>query len=97
MKFNLEYSLNNQSLPKFEEYELKNINGIEQVVPKINNTEYLNYSVIRFDEYEENDKPLIDFINLGKLSLENEEDTDKLLIYEFLVLIHDLPVNRYIG
>ena len=100
MKFNLEYGFNNQSLPKFEEYELKNINGIKYVVPKLNNNSYLKYSVIRFDEYEENDKPLIDFINLGKLSLENEEDTDKLLLdyvneYGLLGLIHDLPVNRY--
>ena len=100
MKFNLEYGFNNQSLPKFEEYELKVINGIKYVVPKLNNNSYLKYSVIRFDEYEENDKPLIDFINLGKLSLENKEDTDKLLLdyvneYGLLGLIHDLPVNRY--
>ena len=73
MKFNLEYGFNNQSLPKFEEYELKVINGIKYAVPKFNNNSYLKYSVIRFDEYEENDKPLIDFINLGKLSLENEK------------------------
>lgn len=100
MKFNLEYGFNNQSLPKFEEYELKVINGIKYVVPKLNNNSYLKYSVIRFDEYEENDKPLIDFINLGKLSLENEEDTEQLLLdyvneYGLLGLIHDLPVNRY--
>ena len=100
MKFNLEYGFNNQSLPKFEKYELKVINGIKYVVPKLNNTKYLNYSVMRFDEYEENDKPLIDFINLGKLSLENEKDTDQLLLdyvneYGLLGLIHDLPVNRY--
>ena len=100
MKFNLEYGFNNQSLPKFEEYEFKNINGIKYVVPKLNNTEYLNYSVIRFDDYEENDKPLIDFINLGKLSLENKENTNQLLldyvnVYGLLGLIHDLPVNRY--
>lgn len=100
MKFNLEYGFNNQSLPKFEKYELKVINDIKYVAPKLNNTEYLNYSVIRFDEYEENDKPLIDFINLGKLSLENKEDTNQLLLdyvneYGLLGLIHDLPVNRY--
>jgi hypothetical protein len=100
MKFNLEYGFNNESLTKFEEYELKFINVIKYIVPKLNNTKYLNYSVIRFDEYEENDKPLIDFINLGKLSLENEEDTDKLLLdyvneYGLLGLIHDLPINRY--
>lgn len=100
IKFNLEYGFNNESLPKFEEYELKVINGIKYIVPKLNNTKYLNYSVIRFGEYEENDKPLIDFINLGKRSLENEEDTDKLLLayvneYGLLGLIHDLPVNRY--
>ena len=100
MKFNLEYGFNNQSLPKFEEYEIKVINGIKYVVPKLDNTRYTNYAVITFDDYEENDKPLIDFINLGKLSLENEKDTDKLLIeyinkYGLLGLIHDLPVNRY--
>ena len=38
MKFNLEYGFNNQSLPKFEEYELKVINGIKYVVPIIENT-----------------------------------------------------------
>ena len=100
MKFNLEYGFNNQSLPKFEEYEIKVINGIKYVVPKLDNIRYTNYAVITFDDYEENDKPLIDFINLGKLSLENEKDTDKLLIeyinkYGLLGLIHDLPVNRY--
>ena len=31
MKFNLEYGFNNQSLPKFEEYELKNIDGINML------------------------------------------------------------------
>ena len=100
MKFELEYGFNNQSLPKFKEYELKVINNIKYVVPKVANTKYSNYSVISFDEYKENDKPLIDFINLGKLSLENKEKTDKLLLdyvnqYGLLGLIHDLSVNRY--
>ena len=100
MKFNLEYGFNNQSLPKFEEYEIKVINGIKYVVPKLDNIRYTNYAVITFNDYEENNKPLIDFINLGKLSLENEKDTEKLLIeyvnkYGLLGLIHDLPVNRY--
>ena len=31
MKFDLEYGFNNQSLPKFEEYELKNIDGINML------------------------------------------------------------------
>lgn len=100
MRFDLEYGFNNQSLPKFEEYEIKGINNIKYVVLKVSNTRYSNYSVISFDDYEENDKPLIDFINLGKLSLENEEETDSLLLdyvneYELLGLIHNLPVNRY--
>lgn len=100
MRFDLEYGFNNQSLPKFEEYEIKVINNIKYVVPKVSNTRYSNYSVISFDDYEENDKPLIDFINLGKLSLENEEETDSLLLdfvnqYGLLGLIHNLPVNRY--
>ena len=76
MKFDLEYGFNNQSLPKFNEYELKEINNIKYVVPNIS----AGYSLINFGDYEENDKPLIDFINLGKLSLENKEATDKLLI-----------------
>lgn len=96
MKFDLEYGFNNQSLPKFNEYELKEINNIKYVVPNIS----AGYSLINFGDYEENDKPLIDFINLGKLSLENKEATDKLLIdyikeYGLLGLIHNLPVNRY--
>ena len=101
MRFDLEYGFNNESLPKFEEYEIKVINNIKYVVPKIDNTINMsNYTVISFDDYEENDKPLIDFINLGKLSLENEEDTDRLLLeyvnkYGLLGLIHNLPVNRY--
>lgn len=101
MRFDLEYGFNNQSLPKFEEYEIKKINNIKYVVPKIDNTsKILNYSLINFDDYEENDRPLIDFINLGKLSLENEEETDSLLLdfvnqYGLLGLIHNLPVNRY--
>ncbi len=100
MRFDLEYGFNNQSLPKFEEYEIKVINNIKYVVPKVSNTRYSNYSVISFDDYEENDKPLIDFINLGKLSLENEEETDSLLLdfvnqYGLLGLIHNLPINRY--
>lgn len=101
MRFDLEYGFNNESLPKFEEYEIKLINNIKYVVPKIDNTINMsNYTVISFDDYEENDKPLIDFINLGKLSLENEEKTDSLLLefvnqYGLLGLIHNLPVNRY--
>ena len=101
MRFDLEYGFNNESLPKFDEYEIKVINNIKYVVPKIDNTINMsNYTVISFDDYEENDKPLIDFINLGKLSLENEEDTDRLLLeyvnkYGLLGLIHNLPVNRY--
>lgn len=100
MKFELEYGFNNQSMPKFEQYEIKVINDIKYVVPKVNKGTKTSYSLIRFEDYEENDKPLIDFINLGKLSLENEEDTDTLLIeyvnkYGLLGIIHDLPVNRY--
>lgn len=101
MRFDLEYGFNNESLPKFDEYEIKVINNIKYVVPKIDNTINMsNYTVISFDDYEENDKPLIDFINLGKLSLENEKETDSLLLefvnqYGLLGLIHNLPVNRY--
>lgn len=100
MRFDLEYGFNNQSLPKFEEYEIKVINNVKYVVPKFDSNSYMNYSLISFDDYKENDKPLIDFINLGKLSLENKEDTDSLLLdfvnkYGLLGLIHNLPVNRY--
>ncbi len=100
MRFDLEYGFNNQSLPKFEEYEIKVINDIKYVVPKFDSNSYMNYSLISFDDYEENDKPLIDFINLGKLSLENDKETDSLLLkfvnqYGLLGLIHNLPVNRY--
>ena len=100
MRFDLEYGFNNQSLPKFEEYEIKVVNNIKYVVPKFDSNSYMNYGLISFDDYEENDKPLIDFINLGKLSLENKEDTDRLLLeyvnkYGLLGLIHNLPVNRY--
>ena len=100
MRFDLEYGFNNQSLPKFEEYEIKVISNIKYVVPKFDSNSYMNYSLISFDDYKENDKPLIDFINLGKLSLENKEETDSLLLdfvnqYGLLGLIHNLPVNRY--
>ena len=100
MRFDLEYGFNNQSLPKFEEYEIKTIKGIKYVVPKLNESTIPPYTSIDFGDYEENDKPLIDFINLGKLSLENKEDTDRLLLeyvnkYGLLGLIHNLPVNRY--
>ena len=100
MRFDLEYGFNNQSLPKFEEYEIKVINNIKYVVPKFDSNSYMNYGLISFDDYKENDKPLIDFINLGKLSLENKEETDSLLLdfvnqYGLLGLIHNLPVNRY--
>ncbi len=100
MRFDLEYGFNNQSMPKFEEYEIKTIKGIKYVVPKLNESTIPPYTSIDFEDYEENDKPLIDFINLGKLSLENKKDTDKLLIeyinkYGLLGLIHNLPVNRY--
>ena len=101
MRFDLEYGFNNESLPKFDEYEIKVINDIKYVVPKIDNTINMsNYTVISFDDYEENDKPLIDFINLGKLSLENEKEINSLLLnfvnqYGLLGLIHNLPVNRY--
>ncbi len=100
MRFDLEYGFNNQSLPKFEEYEIKVVNNIKYVVPKFDSNSYMNYGLISFDDYEENDKPLIDFINLGKLSLENEKEIDSLLLdfvnqYGLLGLIHNLPVNRY--
>ena len=32
MKMNLEYGFNNESMPKFEEYEIKVINNIKYVV-----------------------------------------------------------------
>lgn len=100
MRFDLEYGFHNQSLPKFEEYKIKTIKGIKYVVQKLNESTIPPYTSIDFEDYEENDKPLIDFINLGKLSLENEKDTDRLLLdfvnqYGLLGLIHDLPVNRY--
>ena len=69
MKMNLEYGFNNESMPKFREYEIKLINNIKYVVPKTLEKQISNYSLIDFDDYKENDKPLIDFINLGKLSL----------------------------
>lgn len=100
MKMNLEYGFNNESLPKFEEYEIKEINNIKYVVPKILKENRSNYSLIDFDDYKEDDKPLIDFINLGKLSLEEKENADSLVIkyvnkYGLLGLIHDFTVNRY--
>ena len=100
MKMNLEYGFNNESMPKFREYEIKLINNIKYVVPKTLEKQISNYSLIDFDDYKENDKPLIDFINLGKLSLEETENTDKLLLeyvnqYGLLGFIHDFPVNRY--
>lgn len=100
MKFELEYGFNNQSMPKFREYEIKTINDIKYVVPKLSKSDVTSYSLIDFEDYEENDKPLIDFVNLGKLSLEDKENTDTLLLeyvnkYGLLGLIHDLPVNRY--
>lgn len=100
MKIALEYGFNNESVSKFEEYEIKIINDIKYVVPKVNRENKTTYSLINFEDYEENDKPLIDFINLGKLSLEDKEDTDSLLLeyinqYGLLGLIHNLPVNRY--
>ena len=100
MKMKLEYGFNNEHLTRFEEYEIKVINGIKYVIPKISNSHKSNYSVIDFEDYEENEKLLIDFINLGKLSLEEKKDSDQLLLdfvneYGLLGLIHDLPVNRY--
>ena len=100
MRINLEYGFNNESLPKFKEYKIKEINNIKYVVPKILKENMSNYSLIDFDDYKEDDKPLIDFINLGKLSLEEKENTDSLVIeyvnkYGLLGLIHDFPVNRY--
>lgn len=80
MKINLEYGSNNKPLPKFKEYEIKVINNIKYVVPKILKEYKTNYSLIDFDDYKENDKPLIHFINLWKLSLEKKEDADKLLL-----------------
>lgn len=100
MKMNIEYGFNNESLPKFEEYEINVINDIKYVVPKVLKEYRTNYSLIDFDDYKENDNPLIDFINLGKLSLEEKENTDGLLLeyvnkYGLLGLIYDFPVNRY--
>ena len=100
MKMKLEYGFNNESFPRFSKYEIKIINGIKYVVPIISDDSYSKYSVIDFEDYEENEKLLIDFINLGKLSLESKEDADQLLInfineYGLLGFIHDLPVNRY--
>lgn len=44
MKMNLEYGFNNESMPKFEEYEIKVINNIKYVVPKILEIHRTNYS-----------------------------------------------------
>lgn len=87
-------------MPKFEEYEIKVISNIKYVAPKFDSNSYMNYSLINFDDYKENDKPLIDFINLGKISLENKKETNSLLLnfvnqHGLLGLIHNLPVNRY--
>ena len=51
MKMNLEYGFNNESMPKFEEYEIKVINNIKYVVPKILEIHRTNYSLIDFDDY----------------------------------------------
>ena len=99
MKFELVYGFNNMSVTKFREYEIKQVNDIKYVVPVVNDKGF-KYSVIDYRDYEEDDKPLIDFINLGKATLDNPDDTDRLLIeyvnkYGLLGMIHDLPVNRY--
>ena len=85
MRFDLEYGFNNQSLPKFEEYEIKVVNNIKYVVPKFDSNSYMNYSLISFDDYEENDKvelstndeKIVDNYNLNKTeNLENKFKND---------------------
>lgn len=100
MKAEIIYSTKMESLTKFKEYDIKTINEIKYVVPKYESNEKSNYERVNFDNYEDNDLPLIDFLNLGKLSLDTPENSDKLLIdfvnkYGLLGLIHDLPINRY--
>lgn len=100
MKLELEYGFNNMPVTKFKKYEIKVINDIEYVVPVIDEITHISHDVIDYSDYQENDEPLIDFINLGKKTLENPDNIDELVIkyidkYGLLGLIHDLPVNRY--
>ena len=59
MKIQSEYDFNNESFPRFLKYERKIINGIKYVVPIILDDSYFKYYVI-------------DFINLGTISLEEK-------------------------
>jgi hypothetical protein len=100
MNLQLEYGFNNMPVTKFKKYEIKVINDIKYVVPVVDEVQSFSYDVIDYGDYQENDEPLIDFINLGKATLENPNNVDTLLIeyinkYGLLGLIHDLPVNRY--
>ena len=73
MKLELEYGFNNMPVTKFRKYEIKVINDIKYVVPVIDEITHISHDVIDYSDYQENDEPLIDFINLGKLSLEEKE------------------------
>ena len=87
MRFDLEYGFNNESLPKFEEYEIKVINNIKYVVPKIDNTINMsNYTVISFDDYEEKKEEEVNPI-IKELSL---LDVDSLSPIQALNYLYEL-------
>ena len=63
------------------------------VVPVIDEITNISHDVIDYSDYQENDEPLIDFINLGKATLENPDNIDELVIkyidkYGLLGFIH---------
>ena len=96
MKFEFEYGFNKQCLCRFDKYEIKIINKTKYVTPKENSSS----SILDFENYENTDEPLLDFINLGKLLLKQPKEADNYALeyinkYGLLGFVYDFPVNRY--
>ena len=96
MKFEFEYGFNKQCLCRFDKYEIKIINKTKYVTPKENSSS----SILDFENYENTDEPLLDFINLGKLLLKQPKEADNYVLeyinkYGLLGFVYDFPVNRY--
>lgn len=98
MNIKFEYGFNNENLRRFKKYEIQIISNIKYVSP-ISQNKYEGINTFTELNNPKNTL-LIDFINLGKLSLDKDVDSDKLVLdfvnqYGLLGFIYDFAVNRY--
>ena len=84
---------NEKNVSNFDKFNIEIINGRKYI------TSVSDKSTINFKE-ESNENALVDFLNIGKANIFNDEDLETKVLefvnnYSILGLMNDFPVNKY--